>query len=108
MQRSNSEVEKFYNSKAWKEIREAYYNSQLGICERCGQAGFFVHHKKYITIDNIHDAEITLNWDNLELLCKKCHIQEHFKQEAEYSFDENGDMIYCGQSRKLKNKKKSI
>ena len=35
-----------------------------------------VHHKIPLTADNVRDPEISLNWDNLELLCKTCHDME--------------------------------
>lgn len=69
----------FYNSKAWKKCREGYFHSQNGICEICGNPGEEVHHKKYITPTNINNPEITLNWDNLQLLCKNCHNAIHEK-----------------------------
>ena len=37
--------------------------------------------------------EIFFNFDNLEALCQDCHNKEHFREEAEYYFDENGDLI---------------
>lgn len=93
MQRENKIVANFYKSKAWEKTREAYIKFKYGVCERCGSAGVIVHHKKYITIDNINDCNITLNFDNLELLCRKCHNQEHMKSSLPYEFDENGDLI---------------
>lgn len=54
---------------------------------------FFVHHKTYITTQNIDDTSVTLNWKNLEALCKTCHNQEHFKYNQDFNFDENGDLI---------------
>lgn len=67
----------FYNSTAWKECREAYKHKAAYLCERCGAAGVIVHHKNYITPENITDPSILLNFDNLELLCRACHDKEH-------------------------------
>lgn len=73
---------KFYKSKAWKTLRESYFNSVHGICERCDKPGEEVHHKIYLTPSNINDPNVTLNTDHLELLCKNCHNAEHEKTYA--------------------------
>jgi len=39
------------------------------------------------------DDNVFFNIDNLESLCQECHNKEHFAEEAEYVFDENGDLI---------------
>lgn len=92
MQRSHKEVAAFYNSPEWKKVRKAYKLHKLNICERCGEIGYYVHHIIYITINNVHDPNITLNFDNLELLCEDCHNKEHFKKELGYRFDEDGQL----------------
>ena len=90
-------AQSFYASKAWKECREAYKQSVYGLCERCGQPGDEVHHKIYLTPTNINNPEITLNWDNLELLCLSCHNKEHISKYSPLvdglEFDENGDLV---------------
>ena len=35
--------------------------------------GYIVHHKCYIDTSNVFDPNITLNFENLELLCLDCH-----------------------------------
>lgn len=56
-----------------------------------------VHHKVYLTPDNINDPETTLSWDNLELLCAACHSKEHNEKHGvlreDVMFDENGDLV---------------
>lgn len=93
---------KFYGSRAWKECRASYILSVNGLCERClanGKyvAGEEVHHKIYLTPENINDPYITLNWENLELLCATCHSKEHNEKynplREGFGFDENGDLI---------------
>ena len=98
MQRDSKEVEKFYKSKEWQKTRSAYITFRSGKCERCSSAGVIVHHKQYITANNVHDPEITLSFDNLELLCRKCHNKEHFKDKIDYEFDEEGNLISPPQS----------
>ena len=79
-----------------------------GLCERCLEKGLIVpavivHHKTYITPNNITDPNIVLNFDNLEALCKNCHNYEHIdyangmhkqkhfkKREHRYKIFENG------------------
>ena len=67
----------FYKSVAWLRCRAAYITSVYGLCERCHEPGLILHHKTELTATNIKDQEVTLNWDNLELLCLKCHNLEH-------------------------------
>lgn len=88
----------FYNSKEWKKARACYISSKFGICERCGQPNSKqVHHKIYLTPENINNPEITLGFDNFELLCDLCHQKEHHEKysatEWGLAFDENGDLI---------------
>lgn len=85
----------FYNSRAWKDCRDAYAKSKGNLCERCLAKGLYnpgiiVHHKIHLTPENIGDPEITLGWDNLELLCRDCHGEEHKKIRRRYTVDELG------------------
>ena len=74
-------AKKFYNSKKWKDVQALYRQSKYGICERCGKPnGTIVHHKTYLTEDNISDVNVSLAFDNLELLCQECHNNEHLKK----------------------------
>jgi 5-methylcytosine-specific restriction endonuclease McrA len=84
----------FYLSPQWRRCRDAYYKKQNGICERCGNAADIVHHKIYISPSNINNPKITLNFDNLELLCQDCHNKEHKKNcNTRYSIDEEGNVL---------------
>ena len=72
----------FYKSYAWMSCAKAYRKSVGNVCERCWKKGIVsageeVHHKIKLTPENITDPSIALNWDNLELLCKRCHQEEH-------------------------------
>lgn len=101
MQRESKEVESFYKSKEWQKTRQAYIVYRNGLCERCRNAGVIVHHKKYITKQNIRNPEVTLSFSNLELLCRKCHNQEHFKDDIPYEFDQDGNLIVPPSPRNL-------
>lgn len=92
----------FYTSTQWQYTRDAYFNSKQGLCERCLAKnkivpGDIVHHKIWLNPSNIKDPNISLNWNNLELLCKSCHTKEHQGQPCISEgliFNENGDVVY--------------
>lgn len=88
-------AEQFYKSKAWRETRKAYAKGRAGLCERCLARGIYrpgeiVHHKVHLTPENISDPLVSLCWDNLELLCRDCHGDEHKRIERRYMVDELG------------------
>ena len=86
----------FYKSKAWERTRAAYIAYRHGLCERCGAGGKIVHHKVYLTPDNINDPAVTLNFENLELLCQTCHNLEHHERVPVADglrFTADGDLI---------------
>lgn len=87
---------KLYQSRAWKDTRAAYYRSRLGLCERCGQAGDIVHHKKHLTHGNVGDPSVSLAWSNLEVVCRRCHALEHEGGAVVargMAFDEDGNLV---------------
>lgn len=64
-----------------------------GKCERCSALGEEVHHKIRLTVLNVVNPEISLNQENLELLCKKCHNIELKRFSKQQQFDEDGNLI---------------
>jgi len=92
---------KFYNSEAWQKTRQGYIDSVNNVCERCLADGRYVpgqivHHKIYLTPQNINDPNISLNWENLEYLCLDCHNKEHMRQGITakgLTFSEKGELI---------------
>ena len=88
----------FYNTQAWKKTCKAFMRSKGNLCERCLEKGLIVpaqivHHKVYLTAENIEIPEIALNWENLECLCKSCHELEHSKVKKRWTVDEMGRVI---------------
>ena len=88
----------FYSSVAWRNTRAAYTASVGGLCERCKAKGRLtpaeiVHHKTHLTPDNITDTNITLDWANLEALCRDCHGEVHKKIKKRYKIDKFGRVI---------------
>ena len=91
-------AKKFYSSKAWRSLRPYIYEDRdHKICQRCGAPGKIVHHKIWLTPDNIDDPYISLNPDLLETLCEECHSLEHnggAVLDGELAFSESGDITY--------------
>ena len=88
-----------YLSKAWKHTRDAYMASRHGLCERCGESAQIVHHRKHLTPRNVNDVNVTMNWDNLEAICRDCHGIEHETASATVDgvkFNDRGELIKKG------------
>jgi 5-methylcytosine-specific restriction endonuclease McrA len=88
----------FYKSKAWQTCREGYMSKVGGLCEKCLRSGRYVpaeivHHKVHITPMNISNPEITLNFNNLEALCRFCHSEIHSETVKRFSVDELGRVV---------------
>lgn len=84
----------FYKTALWRNARKLYIQSVGGLCERCYAKGIIrhgdtVHHKIHLTAENINNPEVTLNPDNMELLCRDCHAEEH-KSVKRFKVDEMG------------------
>lgn len=102
---SSGAVHQFYGTQAWKACRIAYWRSKGGLCERCLARGLYsagaeVHHKIRLTDSNVGDPSVSINWDNLVLLCEKCHHDEHNRERAakanggrRWSVDEDGHVM---------------
>ena len=87
----------FYQSPEWTKCRMAYIAYSGGLCERCKakgiiRAGRVVHHKIHLTAENYTRPEISLSFQNLELLCQSCHEEEH-RGKRRYSFTEDGIVV---------------
>ena len=73
---------KFYSSKAWQDCRNEYARRRHYLCENCLRKGIYkpgeiVHHIIELDPVNINNPEVTLNFNNLELLCRDCHAEAH-------------------------------
>ena len=83
----------FYKSPAWFAARELKIVSVNSLCERCGHVGIEVNHKERLTVDNVNDSSISLNQENLELLCRECHNREYKRFSKINRFDKLGNMV---------------
>jgi 5-methylcytosine-specific restriction endonuclease McrA len=91
-------AESFYKSKQWQDTRNAYASSVGGLCEMCKanglyNAGEIVHHIVHITPQNINDPNVTLDWNNLMLVCRECHAKIHTETPKRYVVDAWGRVI---------------
>ena len=91
----------FYGSPAWKDCREAYKAKVHGLCELCLASGVYtpgeiVHHKIKLNAKNIDDPSVTLNFDNLQLVCREHHAQIHAASLKRYKVDEFGKVQTIG------------
>lgn len=73
---------KFYKSKPWRTFREIIINERGNKCQECGkvitESKFLqIHHIEELTPINIDDTSITLNPDNVIVVCQECHNKIH-------------------------------
>ena len=93
----------FYKSMAWRNTRRNYKQSVGGLCERCMKNGIIasadvVHHIVPLTEETVTDLNLSLNWDNLQALCRKCHAEVHKeiydkRAKRRYTVDEFGKVV---------------
>ena len=88
-------AEAFYKSGQWTKCRNAYAKSVRYLCEDCLSKGILnpgeiVHHIKPLTPENVNDPNVTLNFDNLKFVCRKCHADEHHQRQRRYRVLEDG------------------
>lgn len=80
--------EEFYKSKEWQKFRNVFINDMMDTitgnvyCSHCHKAilnknDIIVHHKIELTEENVNDFNISLNPDNVEIVCFNCHNMEH-------------------------------
>ena len=80
--------EAFYKSKEWLSFREIFINDMTDAvtgdvyCSHCHKVilnknDLIVHHKIELTDENVNDYNISLNPDNVEIICFNCHNKHH-------------------------------
>ena len=86
---------KFYNSKRWRELRDEIRLDRGMRCDSCGRiirGCSIVDHIEEITPDNKDDNNITLNKDNLQLLCLECHNRKTFRDYIDFDLENRDDV----------------
>lgn len=77
------ELQRFYGSKAWHDLRTVLIIQRHGICARCGKdfsadtSQLIAHHKEHLTDETLKDPAVAVNPDNVEIVCQKCHAHYH-------------------------------
>ena len=89
-------AERFYKGTNWQQLRDTIMKRDGYLCQDCKARGKItpaeeVHHIIELTPNNINDASITLNPDNLVSLCRECHRQRHGAKR--WKVDANGNVI---------------
>lgn len=88
---------KLYTSKAWIEFRFNLIIERGPKCQKCGDiiidtSKLIGHHKIVLTPQNIDDPNVTLNKDNVDLICFDCHNKEHKR----YGYNKHSVYIVYG------------
>ena len=84
---NQAKLQTFYKSKTWQKFRDVVIASNTDAdgfvqCAICGKPilkryDLIVHHKKELTEENVDNALISLNPENVECVHFKCHNQLH-------------------------------
>lgn len=80
MDKSNT---KFYNSKAWKELR-AFVLQRDPLCIKCKKNNRYITATVVDHIQNINAGGAKLNVNNLQSLCASCHNSKSSKDRQKY------------------------
>lgn len=73
----------FYNSVRWRKFRSIIIAERGPVCAKCGKIIVnpldceVDHNPTELTPDNVSDPNVSLNPDNVQILCHTCHDQKH-------------------------------
>ncbi|MGJ9381795.1 hypothetical protein [Salipaludibacillus sp. CF4.18] len=75
-------IKSFYASKEWIALRLLLIIERGNKCEHCKEIiskskDLIGHHTVELTPENVHDHNISLNPDKIEIVCFDCHNKEH-------------------------------
>lgn len=79
----SAELQRFYASRRWRELREMLIIQRHGRCDRCGAdysadtRGLIAHHREHLTDETLKDPQVAVNPENIEIVCPKCHSHYH-------------------------------
>lgn len=86
-----SMLHSFYCSVKWRRFRDTILAERGPVCAKCGKVIAnpldceLDHHPIELTPDNVNDPNVSLNPDNVQILCHACHDKKHgrFGHKAE-------------------------
>ena len=86
-------AKKVYNSQAWIDLRKTLIAERGSRCEHCGRVipdtkDVIADHIVELTPDNVSDPMLSLNQNNVQLLCLDCHNLKHHR------FSHNSQSVY--------------
>jgi predicted kinase len=83
-------LQSFYVGKPWTKLRLVLIAERGPVCQKCGKvitdpADVIGHHIIELTVENVNNPNISLNPDNILLVCGNCHeaIHERFGHTPE-------------------------
>ena len=98
------DLNKFYRSKQWEAFRKVIIEQRTDPdgyvhCCECGKPilkpyDLIIHHKQELSEANVNDAMISLNPNNVECICFRCHNKVHER------FGFNKTSAYTGAAKK--------
>lgn len=85
-----------YKSQAWRNLRKVLIMERGQRCEHCGKviadpSKIVADHIQELTPENVANASIALNQENVQLLCYDCHRQKHHRFGR---FDQKVFLVY--------------
>lgn len=92
---TNQCLRNFYRSKEWTTFRMMLIQQRGPICSRCkrivtNSIELIGHHKEELTPENVHDYNISLNPDKVDLVCRDCHDKEHKR----FGYENTGRQVF--------------
>jgi hypothetical protein len=77
-------LQSFYNTEKWKKFRLGLIAERGNKCQKCGKViiksvDITGHHKTELTPENVNDVMISLNPENVLLVCYECHNEIHHR-----------------------------
>lgn len=75
-------LQSFYASEKWQKFRKVIISERGLKCEHCGEiltrpGELTLHHIIELTPENVHDVNISLNPENIQVVCHDCHNKIH-------------------------------